>query len=402
MLFAAGVLTLLIWTYLVFARGGFWRIDFAALRTISAENRVQANPVRIAVIIPARNEADVVGQAISSLLRQTGQDAIHVFLVDDGSTDSTAQAAREAAMAIDQAESLTVISGTPLPSGWSGKLWALQQGIQQAAKTAPDFFLFTDADIEHAPDSVSSLVAIARSGPYDMASFMVKLHCQSPAEKLLIPAFVYFFFKLYPPAWIANPSGSTAGAAGGCILIRPAALEKAGGIAAIRQEVIDDCSLAARVKHTGGRLWLGASATTRSIRPYGSFSEIGRMISRSAFSQLRHSTLLLLLATIGMAATYLLPTAVVLSGVLGGVLGVHHATLAMWSVAVAAAAWLLMIISYLPVLRLYRLSPLWALALPLAAIFYMGATFHSAVKYWSGRGGQWKGRIQDPVRNEQS
>ena len=170
----------------------------------------------------------------------------------------------------------------------------MQQGIEQAGKTAPDFFLFTDADIEHAPDSVATLVSIAQAGPYDMASFMVKLHCQSVAEKLLIPAFVYFFFKLYPPAWISNPRRSEAGAAGGCILIRPAALEKAGGIAAIRQEVIDDCSLAARVKHNGGRLWLGASATTRSIRPYDGFSGIGRMISRSAFNQLRHSNFLLL------------------------------------------------------------------------------------------------------------
>jgi len=398
MLIAAGVLALLIWIYLVFARGGFWRIYPAAVRTISAENRTQANPVRIAVIIPARNEADVVGQAILSLLRQAGQNAIHIFLVDDGSTDSTAQVARAAAMAAGRAEDITVVRGAPLLPGWSGKLWALEQGIELARQTNPDFFLFTDADIEHAPDSLSSLVAIARGAPYDLASFMVKLHCQSVAEKLLIPAFVYFFFKLYPPAWIANPRRSTAGAAGGCILIRPAALDKAGGIAAIRQEVIDDCSLAARVKRTGGRLWLGASATTRSIRPYGGFSEIGRMISRSAFSQLRHSTLFLLLSMVGMAATYLLPPALVLGGLLGG----HHAGTAALVVGTSAAAWLLMIVSYVPVLRLYRLSPLWALALPAAAVFYVGATFHSAVKYWSGRGGQWKGRIQDPVQSRPS
>lgn len=399
MLFAAGVLALLIWTYLVFARGGFWRIHPAALPVISAENRVQADPVRIAVIIPARNEADVVGQAVRSLLRQTGQNVIHIFLVDDSSTDSTAQIARDAVMAIDQPESLTVISGTPPPSGWSGKLWALEQGVNLARQANPDFFLFTDADIEHAPDSLSSLLAIARSGPYDMASFMVKLYCQSLAERLLIPAFVYFFFKLYPPAWIANSRRGAAGAAGGCILIRPAALAQAGNISAIRQEVIDDCSLAARVKRAGGRLWLGASATTRSIRPYGGFSEIGRMISRSAFSQLRHSTLLLLLSTIGMAATYLLPPALMLR-LLSVVLRGHLA--AATALGMGAAAWLMMIVSYIPVLRLYRLSPLWALALPGAAIFYMGATFHSAVKYWSGRGGQWKGRIQDPVQSRHS
>jgi hopene-associated glycosyltransferase HpnB len=389
MLIAAGVLSLVIWAYLVFARGGFWRIYPAASRTLSAENRDQGSPVHIAVVIPARNEADVVALAIRSLLQQTGDQKIHIFLVDDASTDNTAQAARAAAIAGNQSQNLTIVPGSPLPPGWSGKLWAMQQGIEQAGKTTPDFFLFTDADIEHAPDSLATLVSIVGAGPYDMASFMVKLHCQSVAEKLLVPAFVYFFFKLYPPAWIANPRRSEAGAAGGCILIRPAALEKAGGIAAIRQEVIDDCSLAARVKRNGGRLWLGASATTRSIRPYEGFAGIGRMISRSAFSQLRHSNFLFLVSIIGMATTYLLPPALVL------------ATHRMVPVILGGTAWLLMVLSYWPVLRLYRLNPLWALALPVAAVFYMGATFHSAWKYWMGRGGEWKGRIQDPKESPQ-
>ena len=390
MLIAAGVLSLFIWAYLVLARGGFWRISPAARRTSSAENRAQLNPVRIAVIIPARDEADVVGRAVRSLLQQTGGNTLHIFLVDDASTDDTAQAARSAALAVGRAQDLTVVSASPLPPGWSGKLWAMEQGIEQAAKTAADFFLFTDADIEHAPDSLATLVSIALAGPYDMASFMVKLHCRSVAEKLLIPAFVYFFFKLYPPAWIANPRRSEAGAAGGCILIRPTALEKAGGIAAIRQEVIDDCSLAARVKRNGGRLWLGGSATTRSIRPYEGFAGIGRMISRSAFNQLGHSNILLLLSMAGMAATYLLPPALVFAA--------HRVVPA----ALGGTAWLLMVVSYWPVLRLYRLNPLWALALPLAATFYVGATFHSAWKYWTGRGGEWKGRIQDPKESPQA
>lgn len=395
MLIAAGVVSLLIWAYLLLGRGGFWRIRPAAspisLQEKSLrEKSANENPVRIAVIVPARNEADVVARAISSLLRQTGHSSIHIFLVDDGSTDSTAQVARDSAVAAGRAESLTVIAGSPLPPGWSGKLWAMQQGIDRARNMAPppDFFLFTDADIEHAPEGVSTLVAIAQAGPYNLASFMVKLHCETPAEKLLVPAFVFFFFKLYPPAWIANPRRATAGAAGGCILLRPAALEQAGGLQAIRQEVIDDCALAARVKRNGGRLWLGASATTRSLRPYRSFSEIGRMISRSAFNQLRHSSLLLLLSILGMAATYLLPPALALLS--------HHATPA----ALGAAAWLLLLLTYVPVLRLYRLGPLWALALPLVAVFYAGATFHSAWKYWTGRGGEWKGRIQDPVESQ--
>jgi len=386
MLIAAGVLSLLIWAYLVFARGGFWRI-----RPAEPAPDGKPNPVRIAVIIPARNEADVAGSAIRSLLRQNGHNTLQIFLVDDASTDGTAHAAHTAATAEGHAQNLTMVQGSDLPPGWSGKLWAMQQGIEQAAKTVPDFFLFTDADIAHAPDSVATLVSIAQAGPYDMASFMVKLHCQSLAEKLLIPAFVYFFFKLYPPAWIANPRRSEAGAAGGCILIRPTALEKAGGIVAIRQEVIDDCSLSARVKGTGGRLWLGASAATRSIRPYEGFSGIGRMISRSAFSQLRHSNLWLLVSILGMAATYLLPPALALAA---------HRRMA--PAALGGTAWLLMVLSYWPVLRLYRLNPLWALTLPAAAVFYVGATFHSAWKYWTGRGGEWKGRIQDPKDSPQT
>ena len=385
MLIAAGVLSLLIWGYLMLARGGFWRIHPA-----SPARDVNINSVNIAVIIPARDEADVVGQAIGSLLQQTGTQRIHIFLVDDASTDGTAQAARAAAIAAEQAQNLAIVQARPLPPGWSGKLWAMQQGIEQATKTVPDFFLFTDADIEHAPDSIATLVSIAQAGPYDMASFMVKLHCQSLAEKLLIPPFVYFFFKLYPPEWISSSRRPEAGAAGGCILIRPAALEKAGGIAAIRQEVIDDCSLAARVKHAGGRLWLGASAATRSIRPYGGFSGIDRMISRSAFSQLRHSNFLLIMSIVGMAATYLLPLALVFAA--------HRMAPAL----LGGAAWLLMVLSYWPVLRLYRLNPLWALSLPVAAVFYVGATFHSAWKYWTGRGGEWKGRIQDPKESPQT
>ncbi|HEU4415770.1 MAG TPA: glycosyltransferase [Candidatus Angelobacter sp.] len=387
MLTAAGILSLLIWGYLLLARGQFWRIH-------PADSTDDANQVsaQVAVIIPARNEADVIGQAIGSLLHQRGSQSIHIYLVDDGSSDQTAQAARAAATSSGHPEMLTVITGNPLPAGWAGKLWAMHQGIEaaRAGATPPEFFLLTDADILHAPHSLSTLLAIARSRSADMASFMVKLHCQTLAEKLLIPAFVFFFFKLYPPAWVADPRRSIAGAAGGCILIRAAALQSAGGIEAIRNAVIDDCALAARVKHNGGRLWLGVSASTRSIRPYGGFSEIGRMISRSAFNQLGHSAWLLLAALLGMAATYLLPPALV-------IFAWHRGPA---PVALGVAAWLAMAISFIPVLRLYRLNPFWGLALPLMALFYMGATFHSAYKYWSGRGGEWKGRVQDPLGDQ--
>jgi hopene-associated glycosyltransferase HpnB len=235
----------------------------------------------------------------------------------------------------------------------------------------------------HAPASVATLVTIAESGGYDLTSYMVKLHCGTFAERLLIPAFVFFFFKIYPPAWIADPRRKAAGAAGGCMLVRPQALERAGGIEAIRTEIIDDCALAHAIKMHGGKVWLGLTDLARSIRPYGSFAEIGRMISRSAFSQLNHSAVMLVLALLGLIATYLLPPVLVLT---------THG----WSYALGTAAWLLMIVAYLPMIRFYGLNPWWALLLPLVAVFYMGATFHSAIKFWLGRGGEWKGRVQDP------
>ncbi len=384
MLMAAAILTLLIWAYLLLARGNFWLIQrpSAGLRT--------GRPARIAVIIPARDEADVIGKPVQSLLQQTGGHTLRIFLVDDGSSDGTAAVARGAAHAIGRPADLAIVQAQPLPAGWSGKLWALQQGVEQAEQWRPDFYLFTDADIVHAPENVSRLCAIAEAETRDLVSFMVKLHCETAAEKLLIPAFVYFFFKLYPPAWIADPKRSAAGAAGGCMLIRPAALLAAGGIAAIRGEVIDDCALAAAVKRQGGRLWLGASDSAGSIRPYGGFAGIGRMISRSAFNQLRHSLWLLLIAAAGMIATYFLPVGLTIFS--------HRLAPAL----VSGVAWLLMTISFLPILRMYRLSPLLSLALPLIALFYLGATIHSAWRYWAGRGGEWKGRFQDPVRERHS
>jgi hopene-associated glycosyltransferase HpnB len=383
MLTVAGIFTLLIWVYLFFLHGQFWRIS----KIVVAPRELAQTSIRIAVVIPARDEADVVDQCITSLLRQNGDQSLHIFLVDDASSDATAQVARQAAQAGAKPHDLTVISGRPLAPGWSGKLWAVQQGVEQALALNPDFLLLTDADIAHGPDSVATLVAIAESGLFDLVSFMVKLYCRTFAERALIPAFVFFFLKLYPPAWIANPGFKMAGAAGGSILIRPAALERAGGIAAIRRELIDDCALARRVKESGGRIWLGLSAETRSIRSYGSFSEIGRMISRGAFNQLRHSVFMLALALAGLTATYLLPPLLAIFS--------HRLVPAL----LGAAAWLLMAACFLPTLRFYRLSPLWALALPLVAIFYMGASVHSAVRFWSGRGGQWKGRIQDPAEN---
>lgn len=364
------------WTYLVLARGMFWKIE------APKATRPDSESVHITVIIPARNEADVIAACISSLLQQTTRASLHIVLVDDNSSDRTAQIALETAGRLGRPESLTVIDGQTLPSGWSGKQWALQQGIQHARQFAPDFLLFTDADVAHDPTSVATLIALAEREHRELVSLMVKLHCETLAEKLLIPAFVYFFFKLYPPAWIGNAHRRTAGAAGGCILLRPAALDRAGGIDAIRSEIIDDCALARVVKRSGGNVYLGAASSTHSIRRYGSFAEIGRMIARTAFNQLHHSVLLLAATLIGLVLTYVAPVALLFSG--------HTLPIILGATATA-----LMIGSYLPMVRFYGLSPLWAGSIPLAAIFYMGATLKSALNYWSGRGGQWKGRAQD-------
>ena len=378
---AAALLSAMIWVYLLLGRGGFWRV-----RTMFPPAAGEALPsTKVAVVIPARNEADVIGQTITSLLQQTVSNSIHVFLVDDGSTDGTADAAREAAERAGHPASLTVIEARPLPPEWSGKLWAVQQGIEQASRAAPEFFLLTDADIVHAPENIATLVSICKTGGYDLASFMVRLHCGTLAEKFLVPAFFFFFFMLYPPMWIRNTRRRTAGAAGGCILIRPQMLERAGGLAAIRGEIIDDCALARLVKSAGGRIWLGLTESAASLRPYRTFAEVGRMISRTAFNQLRHSSWLLLLSLAGLIVTYLLPPMLLLSG-------------NRWPMLLGGLAWLSMTAAYLPVVRFYRLNPLWALALPLVALFYMGATVHSAVRYWSGSGGLWKGRVQDPAK----
>jgi hopene-associated glycosyltransferase HpnB len=362
LLICLAALPLAIWIYLLFGRGGFWRIRLP--------ERVSAPQRRVVAVVPARNEAEFIGETVRSLIAQN----LAVIVVDDYSFDGTADAAAQ--------QSAVVIKGKPLPLGWTGKLWALSQGVEQAMQLNPDYLLFTDADIFHSPGTVATLVAIAESRNLDMCSFMVKLSCEDFAERALIPAFVYFFLQLYPPAWIESPHHRTAGAAGGCILIRPAALERIGELAALKGEIIDDCSLAALVKSSGGRIWMGLTDSAVSKRPYGGFSGIGAMISRSAFNQLRHSALLLLGTVVGLFVTYLLPPLLLFSS----------NTLV---VGLGVLAWLLMTATYLPMIRFYKLSAAWSLALPAIAVFYLGATIHSAVRYWQGKGGKWKGRVQD-------
>jgi hopene-associated glycosyltransferase HpnB len=307
---------------------------------------------------------------------------MRVVVIDDGSTDGTCSAAVNAAAGVGLAARLTVITAAPPPPGWSGKVWAMSLGVAAAIGLDPDYLLFTDADIHHDPDQVATLVTIADAQQRDLVSYMVLLQAVTVSEKCLIPAFVFFFLKLYPPAWIASAHRRTAGAAGGCMLIRPKALERIGGLRTIRSQIIDDCALARAIKAGGGSIWLGLTRSGRSTRAYGSVAEIGRMISRTAFNQLRHSYLLLAATMAGLFVTYLLPPLLLLSG-------------QPLSVALGATAWMLMSISYAPMLRFYGLSPLWSLCLPAVALFYAAATLHSAIQYRLGRGGQWKGRAQD-------
>jgi len=365
----AGAVAVGIWLYLLFLRGGYW-LEFLG------RSDAAAPPVapRVVAVIPARNEADSIARAVASL----ADPVQHIMVVDDASSDGTSQEARAAA----PAARLTVVGGEPLPGGWTGKLWAVHQGVRHAAALNPEYLLLTDADIEHGPGSISSLAARAAAEGRDLVSNMATLRCATFAEKALVPAFVYFFLALYPPAWVRDPRRATAGAAGGCMLIRRDALDRIGGIAAIRGELIDDCALARSVKRTGGSIWLGLSDGTRSLRAYATFAEIERMIARTAFTQLRHSLWLLAATLAALAITYFLPPALLfLAPRPAAILG--------------AIAWLLMSISYFPALRFYRRNPLWAPALPLIAAFYAWATVHSAVQYWRGSGGMWKGRAQD-------
>ena len=375
--YAIAAMPVVIWLYLLTGRGHFWRV---------AAERVPSLPPpaarHVVVLVPARNEAPVVGTTVASLARQEFNGSIHIVVVDDGSIDGTAEAAVHAAQTAGALARFTLLRSDPLPSGWTGKLWALSQGVAAAAALEPDYLLFSDADICHGPASVASLVADAEVNQRDLVSHMVKLSAVSFPERLLIPAFVFFFFMLYPPAWIAASRRRLAGAAGGCMLIRPATLARAGGLRAIRSHIIDDCALAQAIKGAGGRVALHLATATRSLRRYGSFGEIVAMISRSAFAQLRHSYLLLAATLVGLSLTYFLPVGLLFFG-------------APELAGFGCAAWLLMGFCYLPMVRFYGLSPLWSLTLPLTALVYAAAVIHSAFQHARGRGGIWKGRVQD-------
>jgi hopene-associated glycosyltransferase HpnB len=381
------VATSAIWLYLLLGRGFFWRAAERddALTVGSHKSRTDSWPA-VTAIIPARNEAENVGKTIASLLRQTYPGRLDVVLVDDESTDGTAKAAGGAAAAARAGDRLTVLTGSGPPPGWTGKLFAMNLGFQHVdgETSPPEYVLFTDADISYeAPDAVERLVRGAETRSLMLTSLMVKLRCESFAERLLIPAFVFFFDKLYPFAWVNDPRRKIAAAAGGCMLVRRDALARAGGLGAIRDALIDDCALGALMK-SQGPIWLGLTERVVSLRPYPDYNDIRRMVVRSAFAELRYSPWRLAGTLAGMGVIYLAPPLLVIFA---------HG-FARWF---GLAAWIAMTLSLQPMLDLYRRSPLWGVALPAIAAIYTAFTIESAIRHWRGRSGEWKGRFQAPV-----
>ena len=375
---ALAVIALATWVYLLAGRGGFWRCSERDDWPGAASSPLP----RVAAVVPARNEAATITESIGALVRQDYRGAWTIIVVDDDSSDGTAAAVRGLTHA---SERLRLVASRGLPQGWTGKLWALKQGIDAAMALPypPDYLLFTDADVVHPPDSVSRLVGHARRNGLVLTSLMVKLRCETFAERATVPAFIFFFQMLYPFTWVNRPRSTVAAAAGGCMLTRTDALRAAGGIEAIRGALIDDCALARSLKKFGP-IWLALTERVRSIRAYPAFADIRRMIVRSAYAQLRYSPLLLLGTVAGMVLTFC--TAPLLAIFADGLPRV-----------VALATWLLMAIAFRPTLRLYRLSPLWGIALPAIALLYVLFTLESAYQYTRGRGGAWKGRVQADV-----
>jgi hopene-associated glycosyltransferase HpnB len=367
---------LAVWVYLFFLRGSFWQLQ---------EDKTEPESLdrwpRVVAIVPARNEADTIARCVASLAKQDYPGEFRFSVEDDHSDDRTGMLALQAWSESGTSRRISVHLASELPSGWTGKLWAMNEGVQEAANHSPEFFWFTDADIEHAPDTLHRLVIRAERDSLDLASLMVLLQAKTFPERLLIPPFLYFFLMLYPPRWTADARSSTAGAAGGCILLRRAALERIGGIAAIRNEVIDDCALARAVKKSGGKIWMGLTRASVSLRSYGSFSEIRDLIARAAFTQLRYSFFLLIATLIALFGTYILP-----------LISFFQGEDPAWFLAATAIC--LMAVSFGVTVRFYNLRFFWALTLPIAATFYAYATCVSALRYWLGRGGQWKGRSQ--------
>ncbi|MFD0065605.1 glycosyltransferase [Streptomyces sp. NPDC056637] len=377
------------WVWLLVGQGFFWRTDLRLPpRTDPSEWP------SVCVVVPARDEAAVLPKSLPSLLAQDYPGRAEIFLIDDGSTDGTGTLAGELARRHGGLP-LTVGSPGEPPAGWTGKLWAVRHGIGLARARDPEFLLLTDADIAHEPDSLRELVAAARTGGFDLVSLMARLRVESVWERLVVPAFVYFFAQLYPFRWISTKGSRTAAAAGGCVLLSAEAADRAAIPDSIRHAVIDDVALARAVKGCGGHIWLGLADRVDSVRPYPRLGDLWRMVSRSAYAQLRHNPLLLAGTVAGLALVYLAPPVALVAGLATG-----HGL----AVLLGGLAWLLMTATYVPMLRYYA-QPLWpAPLLPGTAFLYLLMTVDSAVQHYRGRGAAWKGRTYsrpDPAPERQ-
>jgi len=371
------------WIYLVFFNGRFWQGDQRLCAQAPADDALAKWPAVVAVV-PARNEADVIERTLNSLLAQDYPGELQIVLVDDRSDDGTGDAACRLARDHPAASMLRVVATEDMPSGWVGKMWALHTGIGVAETQWPAsrYLHLTDADVEHGPGNLRAMVYQAETGGLDLISLMVMLHCETRWEKLLIPAFVYFFQMLYPFPRINDPRSRVAGAAGGCVLVKAESLRRAGGIKSIRGEIIDDCALGAVLK-SAGRVWVGLSDTEYSVRPYSGLGEIWAMVARSAYTQLRHSAWLLTISVAGMALVFLSPPLVALTFPAHG---------NVWATLLAGSAWLAMAWTFRPSALRYRRPVLFGLVLPAAALLYLGMTLDSARRHRIGVGGRWKGR----------
>lgn len=378
----ASVAALAAWTGLVFGRGRFWE---ARADELDEPSHPFDEAPRVHAVVPARNEGAVLATTLPTLLAQHDAFGLDVTLVDDRSDDGTAELAAEIAHRHRAGERLAVVRAAPRPAGWSGKVWALREGVAAALARAgaPDYWLFTDADIAHDPESVARLVSAAVGGRRDLVSLMVRLRCDSAWERLLIPAFVFFFRKLFPFRWVNDDRSPTAAAAGGCILIAHDALEGIGGLERIAGAIIDDCALADAVKRGGGRLHLALTTRLESVRPYDSLGEIWRMVARTAYAQLGYSKANLAGTLAGMTFLYMVPPLATLAGILR-----RDAVVA----AAGGAAWTLIALAYAPTLRLYKQPRIAGLLLPLAAALYTAMTLDSGRRHELGLGNAWKGR----------
>lgn len=365
------------WGFLLLGQGFFWRTD----QRLPPREAPSPWP-SVAVVVPARDEAEMLPVSLPSLLAQDYPGRAEIFLVDDSSTDGTGALARELADRFGGLP-LTVVSPPEPAPGWTGKLWALRHGIELAREDGPDYLLLTDADIAHEPDSLRELVAAARTNGLDLVSQMARLRVTTAWERLIVPAFVYFFAQLYPFRRVNKPGARTAAAAGGCVLLRTETAERARIPDSIRQAVIDDVSLARAVRAAGGRIWLGLAERVDSVRPYPALSDLWRMVARSAYAQLLHNPLLLIGTVAGLAVVYLAPPAGVYAGLSGGDTPAG---------LLGGAAWAVMAGTYVPVLRYYRQSLWLAPLLPFTALLYLLMTVDSAFRHYRGRGAAWKGR----------